>query len=143
MNRLPCRTTLYAAYGSSATAGGSASGPAGFVLPEMGLGGELRFGKATEFNIVVNGNVAALTFTPSTGMFRALGDDIQDLEMDHTNVKASGTLEFPREGGRAWTLGVQFQQVDTSASALLDNGAYIKDVSIKMTTVTGSVGLRF
>jgi hypothetical protein len=128
---------------SFASAGGTASGPAGFVLPEIGLGGELRFGNPDAFNLVINGNVAVLPWTPSTSMFLELGDNISDLEMDHTNVKVNGYLEFPREGGRAWTLGVQFQQVDTSASALLDNGAYVKDIDIKMTSVTGSLGLRF
>ncbi len=127
----------------SFSVGGSASGPAGIAVPEIGFGGELRVGQPEGINFVLNGDYSFLPGNGNADWLLGSQDSVSNLNLDYTKIKLNGFFELPLSGGKAWTVGIQFESIDSSASMDLSHGEYHASSDLKMTILTGSIGLRF
>lgn len=141
------KTTAVVRYGDlseSFSVGGSASGAAGFVVPDIGFGGELRIGSAEALSFVLNASYSILPMGETLGGMLSEQDSATDVTLDYTNIKINGSLEIPRgKKGKAWVIGVQYESLDASADMMLNNDQFHEVVDFNMTIFTGSVGLRF
>jgi len=133
--------------------GGRADGFVGAGLPEIGLGGELRFGSEGAPNLVVQANYAVCRYNGGTGWLTTASHREKDVDLDHTNIKAICAVEIPMRNGRTVSIGVQLQAIDTEAKITSQGGTteeiiaqrerFDKDVDFRMVIVTGAIGLRF
>ena len=140
------KTTATVNYGDlseSFAVGGSASGPVGFIVPEIGFGGEIRIGAVEDFNLVLNASYSVLPMGEELGQVLSEQDSSTDVTLDYSNLKINGSLEIPRGNGKAWTVGIQYESIDASADMTLDNNLFEKNIDFNMTILTGSVGMRF
>ncbi len=141
------KTTATVSYGGlseSFSVGGSASGKAGFVVPEVGFGGEVRIGAENNINFVLDVSYSILPMGDTFGQVVSEQSGATDVSLDYFNAKINGWLEFPcGDKGRAWLVGVQYESMDASSDMDLDDGRFKKNVDINMTILTGSIGLRF
>ena len=140
------KTTATVSYGplsETYAVGGSASGPVGFIVPEIGFGGEIRIGVEDDFNFVLNANYSVLPMGEELGQLLSEQDGSTDVTIDYSNLKINGSLEIPRGNGKAWVVGIQYESIDASADTDLDNNLFHKSMSFNMEIITGSVGLRF
>ena len=140
------KTTATVSYGDlseSFAVGGNASGPTGFIVPEIGFGGEIRIGAEDDFNFVLNANYSVLPMGEELGQLLSEQDDSTDVTIDYSNLKINGNLEIPHGNGKAWMVGIQYELIDASADTALNNDLFHKSVNFNMTIITGSVGLRF
>lgn len=95
--------------------GGSSSGLLGLGLPEIGGGGEIRIGKIDGFELVLQGNYAVCNIEGSTKFLTSSRHREKDADIDHENIMGRLMLEFPVGEGRAFTLGVEYQRIDSEA----------------------------
>ncbi len=136
-------TVSYGSFSESYAVGGSASGPAGLAVPDIGFGGEVRIGTPDNFNFVLNANYSFLPMGESLGQLLSEQSSSTDVELNYTNIKVNGSLEIPRSDGKAWVVGIQYESIDASADMTLDNNRFEKSINFNMAILTGSVGLRF
>jgi hypothetical protein len=141
------RTTAVVSYGDlseSFSVGGSASGPAGFIVPDIGFGGEVRIGGPDDLNFVLGANYSILPGDGNADWLLSDQDAVSNLIFDYSNLKINGSLEIPRgKKGKAWTIGIQYESIDASASMDLNNERFHKNIDFNMTVITGSIGMRF
>ena len=137
-------TVSYGPLSESYSVGGSASGPMGFIVPDIGFGGEVRIGAPDDFNFVVNGNYSFLPMSENLGKMLSEQSESTDVTINYKNIKINGFLEIPYgDNGKAWTVGVQYEEIDASSDMKLDGGLFNKSVDLNITIITGSVGMRF
>jgi len=133
--------------------GGAADGLVGAGLPELGLGGELRLGRAGERHLVVRGDYAICRYNGDTDLITTADHRNKEIDFDHVNVRLSGGLEWPLSGGSAISTGVQFQYIRTEAEIVSDADTpaairaarerFDKDVAFEMTILAAYLGYRF
>lgn len=133
--------------------GGTGDGTFGGGLPEIGAGGELRFGAIENVHLLVHANVAICTYSGSTDWITTSDHREKDIDLDHLNIKAGASLEIPLESGRALTVGAQLHMIDTEATITTQGGTveeiiaarerFDKEVDFEMLIATGSIGWRF
>lgn len=95
--------------------GGSSKGILGAGVPQLGLGGEFRFGSPDRFNLVLEGSYAFLDFEGSTRYFTTSDHREKDLDLEHDNMRVRCVGEIPLKSGHALLLGAQYQVVDSEA----------------------------
>ena len=95
--------------------GGSSGGFLGLALPEIGGGGELRIGQTDGFELVMQGNYAICNVEGSTKFLVSSRHREKDAAIEHENIFGRVMLNFPFGEGRAFTLGAEYQQIDTEA----------------------------
>lgn len=132
---------------------GQASGSLVGVIPEIGLGGEFRFGAADTVNLVLRADYAGFQFSGDSGAFTSSEHREKDVELDHSNVKVSCQIEMPMKSDRCFTLGVEWINVETDASItskeatdeeVLDrHERFDKDAAFSITAFTARAGLTF
>lgn len=133
--------------------GGTADGSVGAGLPEIGVGGELRFGRDDAAHLVIQGNFAVCRYNGSTDWLTSASHREKDIDLNHMNIKAAASLEIPFESGRALSAGIHLQLIDTEATVTSQGGTvqeiiaarerFDKEVDFRMLSAGGSLGLRF
>jgi hypothetical protein len=134
--------------------GGQSSGYLGIGVPELALGGEMRFGRADGVNLVLQGTYAVLEYDGDTGWITSSKHREKDLDLEHVNIRARAQIEIPRGEKAMWTVGVQYQLVDSEAlistkedltleEVIARRERFDKEVDFHMKAVMGTVGLTF
>ncbi|MFH0954055.1 MAG: hypothetical protein V1873_06975 [Verrucomicrobiota bacterium] len=137
--------------------GGTGKGDAALAIPEIGIGGELTLGlgerRGRNVNLVVQGHYSLFQFQGSTS---DLGIDTRYdklLDLDYDNYEARVLLEIPMTDGLDLIFGAGYQYVKAFATveAAAESAEEIirrrekfdKEISFKMSAVTGMIGIRF
>jgi hypothetical protein len=95
--------------------GGSSGGLVGLGLPEVGGGGELRLGVIDGAELVLQGNYSVCNVKGSTKFLTSSRHRSKDATIEHENIFGRAMLELPFGEGRAFSLGAQYQQIDSEA----------------------------
>ncbi|MCK5529218.1 MAG: hypothetical protein KAI74_06010 [Kiritimatiellae bacterium] len=133
----------YGAFSESYSVGGSASGTVGLIVPDVGVGGEIRVGAVDDFNFVLNAHYSILPMSEYFAEVLSTQSGATDVTLDYTNIKINGSLEMPLDNGKAWVLGVQYELLEALSEMNLNDDLFEKSIDFNMTILTGSVGLRF
>lgn len=140
----PPETFVVGGYGDGALGGG---------LPEIGIGGEMRLGSEDAAHLLLRANYAVCSYNGSTDWLTVSSHRRKDIDLDHTNLRLSASLEFPFESGRALSIGARFQLIDTEASITSQGGTveeivarrerFDKEVDFRMSIAAATLGVRF
>ena len=133
--------------------GGSSAGFVGGGLPELGLGGEMRFGGEAGVNLVLKGHYSVCEYGGSSRYLTTASHREKDIDIDHTNLRCRCLFEIPMSEDRMFTIGVQYRSIESDASVTSQEAAvedivaqherFDKDVSFKISSVMGLVGVTF
>lgn len=111
----PTGTYVYMNPPETFVVGGSSSGFMGLGLPEVGGGGELRIGNPGGLEVVIQGNYAVCDLKGSTKFLTSSRHREKNAEITHDNIFGRAMIELPFGEGRAFTVGAQYQQIDSEA----------------------------
>ena len=133
--------------------GGTGKGTAAIVVPEIGLGGELRIPMSDSVYLNLQGHVGLLRYSGSTGDFGISSRNEKSMDVDYTTYAARATLEIELNdrvdlliGGelvhRRGTAEVRAtDKPEEDVLALREK--FDKDVRFEMTLVSLFVGVQF
>jgi len=149
----PTGTTQYLIPPEEFVIGGSSEGTVGLGLPEVGFGGEIRIGDESGANLVLSGHYVVCEYDGSSKYLTTSSHREKDIEIDHVNYRLRCTYEVPMENSRCFTLGVQYQVIDTeamiqstaatAAEIIARRERFDKSVQFELEAVTGMIGLTF
>ena len=116
-------------------------------------GGEIRIGDEGGANLVLSGHYVVCEYDGSSKYLTSSNHREKDIEIDHVNYRLRCTCEIPMESGRCFTLGVQYQVIDTEAmiestaltpeEIIASRERFDKEVEFELEAVTGMIGLTF
>lgn len=133
--------------------GGKATGYGGVALPEIGLGGEIRFGSRERLNLVIDGHYAVCEYDGSSKYFTTNDHREKNLDLEHENLRLRCRLEIPLKSSRCLTFGLQYQLIDSEA--FIESGEtdpeeilearerFDKEVQFELETLQATLGLTF
>jgi len=108
---LPHGVTQYLEPPEDFVVGGTSEGFVGVGTPELGVGGEIRFGGDESANLVIQGYYTGMQLEGDTSFFTSSQHREKDIELDHSNIKTKVALELPMGGDNRFTFGFQYQLV--------------------------------
>jgi hypothetical protein len=131
--------------------GGKGDGAGGLVLPEIGLGGDLKVKvgqvEAGPVNLTVRGDVAIMQFDGSTDQIGIDARHDKDIDLEYLSYELRVGLEIPLKDSNQLlvSLGYEFREADAELEAVeaVDIEKYDKDVEFEMERLYASIGLLF
>lgn len=133
--------------------GGRSEGFLGALIPDGGLGGEIRFGMPEGRNVVVQGHYVITQYDGTTSFFTTADHREKDLDLDHSNMRIRIFVDFPRGPGKKWFIGIQHQVVETAAEITVQDRSveeliarrerFDKHFEFRVEYTTGVVGFSF
>lgn len=135
--------------------GGRGEGTVGGVLPEIGLGAELRLGlwemNADRAELVFQAEYAWLDLAANTGDFGVSARNEKNVDTTFHNMEVRGQLELPFSDATDFVVGGGMKTIDIEASVTADRlepgetttEKYDKEGEIEMTSYFAFAGLKF
>ena len=138
--------------------GGTGEGDVGVVLPEIGLGGELRIwlGRMRNGDAVLSlqGDLAYLSYTGNTGDIGVSEENEKEIDLTYQNLEFSVMLELPVSPKFDVVMGVTYviltanadlnsQNRDEQEQETTFHEKYDKHAEVDASFLYGSVGVRF
>lgn len=133
--------------------GGQASGTSGLVIPEYGVGGELRIPIGEASSLSLECNIALLNFDGSTSDFGIDSRNNKALDIDFVTASARVLFEVPMSEKADFMFGVEFQQWEADADVEAEDKSdeevlelrekFDKKVHFEMSSIMGIVGVKF
>lgn len=146
-------TTLYEFPPEEYVVAGSAEGFLGAGIPELVLGGELVFGAPDKVNFAVQGTFGYFAYDGSTRYLTTSDEREKNADIDHFHTRLRLALELPMKSGRAFTVGAQYELIESDAYISSKAGTveqiierrerFDKDIDFRLSAGTGFVGLTF
>ena len=133
--------------------GGSGSGDAVAVAPEIGLGGELKFRTGERSRLLFRGNYSWFQFSGSTGDLGVSARREKDIDLDYNALDLSASYELPIGKAVNFVIGAHFRTTDASGSVNAEERTpeevvelrekFNKNVDFKIETFVLNFGFRF
>jgi len=150
-------TTTYESYPYPYVRGGTGEAWNGLAVPEIGIGGALKFQvgerHGAPVNLVLSADYSILEFEGSSGNIGFRSRHEKDLEIDYSVYEFSAKFEWPLSEGTALVIGLQYRRLTAEASSrakvrdiesqqtLLEK--YDKDISLDLGYYIVIVGVQF
>jgi hypothetical protein len=133
--------------------GGSGSGDAVAVAPEIGIGGELKFRTGERARLLFRGNYSFFEFSGSTGDLGVSARNEKDIDLSYNALDLSASYEFPMSKGAKFVIGAHFRSTDASGSVTAEEATpeevverrekFNKNVDFRIETFVLNFGFRF
>lgn len=136
---------------------GRGKGDVTAFVPEIGIGGELRFvlgeRKGRRSTLALEAGYSIFEFKGSTSDLGISARNDKDLDVDYTSVNLGLFLEWPWTSGTNFVIGAELRDIEADALAeakersleqtLLLREKFDKDISLEVTTVNVLLGFRW
>ncbi|MDA0576854.1 MAG: hypothetical protein O3B24_02015 [Verrucomicrobia bacterium] len=147
-------TTIYQNPPETFVVGGHADGSIVGALPELVIGGELVYGEDDATQLLLQTYFGVFTYSGASGYFTSKDQRYdKHADIDHWHLRVRGAFDMPLKSGFVLTAGLQLDMVDTQATftqtattreeIIARRERYDKEGEVKMTILTGFVGLAF
>ncbi len=133
--------------------GGKGTGTTGIIVPEFGLGGEVRFPTGASSHISLQAFYALLKVSGRTGDFGVTSRREKALDVDYHTFGVRGEFEYEVSDRLGLVAGVEFTHRTGDAEVRAKSRPedeilelrekFDKDVSFQLSTLIGFLGLRF
>jgi len=133
--------------------GGDATGMNGIAIPEIGIGGELRFAVTDATHLSIEAGVNYLKFDGDTGDFGVSSRNEKNVEIDFISLNTRITLEIVLSDTTDLLIGIEAQTLDADAKVEAKDKSreeieeirekFDKDVTFTMNHISAFIGLRF
>ena len=136
---------------------GSSRGEIAALVPEIGLGGELRFKLAPRAGshtcLVLQGGYSIFNFKGSTSDLGISARHEKDLDIDYDSYDGRVLIEWPLSSGVNFLFGAEFRKVRTDALVKAQERSpeevlelrekFDKDIDLEMTSANAIFGFRW
>lgn len=136
---------------------GSGSGLNGGLIPEIGLGGELRMGiYETEHrmaNLVIQAEFFMLSLDTTLASFGVSARNDKDISLDYAGVEVNTYLEIPISENNDLLVGLRYRSMEADADVEAQDKAveqqdvlkekYDKKISLGFDTLFATIGMTF
>jgi len=133
--------------------GGNATGMNGIAIPEIGIGGELRFAVTDATHLSIEAGLNYLKYDGDTGDFGVSSRNEKNVDIDFIRLNTRITLEIALSDSTDFLIGFEAQTIDADATVEAKDKSreeieeirekFDKDITFTMNHINAFIGLRF
>ncbi len=134
--------------GREISVGGRASASGTALIPEYGIGGELRWkfhdGSSIGPELILDATLKLLDFQGALDFAGVESDQFDDLDIDYTALQANLTFQWPVGQQFLGQIGVYMEQVDAMVTLDADQAEqFQRDIEVEYLLLGAMMGIKF